>query len=252
MSFWIVAPENRMAREHDQDKARAHDVALPLVLRDGSEFAIRDVIKGADLTSGHFSRLFRNRMGFVRDVREALLSERNRVALDPFRTAGRSAVEAVKEAISGYLAWNEAEESKAKVLQFIQRTEPASPMNPAIGVASPEVDTLTAWAEPHIAKNEIQNLPGAVLRAIIFGPAEQLVSDWLDRRLDRNPTAFVDMLGEAAWSALALKSKPAAPKPRKQSPCPQAVKPEDPIDNTLLSGSEFPEIRRKRSTRLKQ
>ncbi|RMF17424.1 MAG: TetR/AcrR family transcriptional regulator [Gammaproteobacteria bacterium] len=58
------------------------------------------------------------------------------------------------------------------------------------------------WLQPHMEAGRIRKLPFAVFHALVNGPAQDLVRNWLGGRLKGRPSDWSEVLADAAWRSV--------------------------------------------------
>jgi AcrR family transcriptional regulator len=122
----------------------------------------------------------------------------------------------VRAAVHHHLAWVEANRDLAWFMYERGRPD----WQPAHGAAVRELNRATAeqvrdWMAPLARAGVIRDLPLTVLAALVNGPAHFVARRWLSGSLTARPTAFADVLADAAWAAIAPhRPRAVAPPPR--------------------------------------
>ena len=212
-------------------KSRILTAAMKAFLDGGFEVPISRIRTDAGLSNGSFFHLFKTRYALVQAVVGEILAERQTARMMAFTAPGAAGEAAVTGAVTAFLRWCETEAGHARLLLILPAGVPDPDHAAAGGAASPreEIEILEAWAGPLIARGEIRPLSGGRLHALIFGPAELAVRQWLQGASAENPLSLAQDLGEAAW--VAIKARPVPPSVRSRRPT--RLEPADQPQNML-------------------
>ena len=199
-------------------KSRILAAAVAAFLDSGFEVPLSRIWTKAGLSNGSFFHVFKTRRALIEAVVSMILAERQAARMAVFMVPGTMGEATVTCAVTACLRWCETEAAHARVLLILPTAVPGPGHGTVDGPASPrgEIDILEAWAGPLIGRREIRPLSGARLHALIFGPAELAVRQWLQGASAENPLSLAQDLGEAAWAA--IKARPVPPSVRSRRP----------------------------------
>ena len=201
-----------------ETKFRVLTAAVAAFLDSGFEVPLSRIWTDAGLSNGSFFYLFKTRRALIEAVVSMILAERQAVRMAAFTIPGATGEAAVTGAVTACLRWCETETAHARVLLILPTTVPGPGHGTVDGPDGlrEEIDILEAWARRLIARGEIRPLSGARLHALIFGPAELAVRQWLQEASAEIPLSLAQDLGEAAWAA--IKARPVPPSVRSRRP----------------------------------
>jgi AcrR family transcriptional regulator len=132
----------------------------------------------------------------------------------------RAARAAVKAVVHHHLNWVETNRALARFMYERGRPD----WQPAHGDAVRKLNRAALrhvheWMTPLVRAGVIRDLPLTVLSAFINGPAHFIARRWLSGLITTRPTSFSELLGEAAWAAIAAhKPRPSRRLPLEASP----------------------------------
>ena len=187
----------------DDIRRRILRAAETAFLEHGRDAAIRDIFTRAGVSSGSCYHLFRTKHALTEALAEAILAGRHERVLAAIAAPGAVGQAAMTAAVAAYLRWAAEEPGQVRLLSLL----PSSGPSPADGGAADrgiqrEIGTVAIWAAPSIESGAIEALPAAVLHALIFGPAGQMIRGGPGDASAGNLLAIAPLLAAAAWNAI--------------------------------------------------
>jgi len=114
----------------------------------------------------------------------------------------------VKALVRLHLEWTEEDPGRAKLVGRYR----------APVMAGPGKDRLTAsnrayfeeskrWLNESVESGRMPSVSFNILHALVFAPTQELCKHWLGGRLGKDPTAYAESMGEAAWAGILAAGK---------------------------------------------
>ena len=121
--------------------------------------------------------------------------------------------EGVQSLIGGYLKWANEKRHIAQLIAKLLPQMREAAMSRIAGKAAAVDGAIAACARQWIKSGIPRDVPPRMISALVLGPTQALVLDWLRGMSDVDPSAYEDALVEAACAALSAWAtvKPSAP-----------------------------------------
>ena len=195
---------SRRTKETEARRARVLSVVADLQRKGGSEaVTLARVSKAARVSTGSIYHQFGDKDGLLDAAFESLIVEYRAHVLARVAGEGSTARRYVTALVSAHLAWVFDHPDEARTLFRTRRVlsgDRAQAARRATGAFASEVlGGLRKVARP----GEVMVLPNAYASAVVLGPAQEIVRQWLGGRLpDLDPAEAIRTLSEAAWRAV--------------------------------------------------
>ena len=195
---------SRRTKETEGRRARVLNVVIDLQRKGGSEaITLARVSKAARVSTGSIYHQFGDKDGLLDAAFESLILDYRAYVLDRVTSEGNTARRYVSALVSAHLAWVFDHPDEARTLFRTRRAlsgERAQAARRATGAFAAEV---LGGLRKVARSGEVVALPSAYAAAVVLGPAQEIVRQWLGGRLpDLDPAEAIRALSEAAWRAV--------------------------------------------------
>jgi len=195
---------SRRTKETEARRARVLVVVADLQRKGGSEaVTLARVSKAARVSTGSIYHQFGDKDGLLDAAFESLILEYRAYVLERVTSEGSTARRYVTALVSAHLAWVFDHPDEARTLFRTRRAlsgERARAARRATGAFASEV---LGGLRKVARRGEVVVLPNAYASAVVLGPAQEIVRQWLGGRLpDLDPAEAIRTLSEAAWRAV--------------------------------------------------
>lgn len=167
----------------------------------GYDAPLNEILAHASVSNGSFFHLFKTKAELVDELIAEILGGRHKRVRAAFETHTKNGQAALRAVIEAHLRWAEDEPGLASLLVRL----PSSPIlqRPATdAITHQEVEVVERWAVPLMKGRAVRELPAAVLHALIVGPADQLIRNWLAGAFEESPVTMAAILTAAVWSGI--------------------------------------------------
>ncbi|MBX2796038.1 MAG: TetR/AcrR family transcriptional regulator [Myxococcales bacterium] len=192
------------ALDSDPRRAQILGAVLEVCLAEGPDaLTIAKVRQRCGASVGSIYHHFGDKQGMLLALYVAAISEFHEAflgALEPEDSA-----EGMARAIPrAHVGWVVQHPDRARFLHMARRAELVRGDEPALKDQNRTfLRAVFARMEPLVQGGSLRSLPRDVLMAVMVGPADHFVRQWLAGRTTTPPERAIETLGEAAWRVLA-------------------------------------------------
>lgn len=109
----------------------------------------------------------------------------------------------VKQLVRLHLSWTEEDPERAKLVARHRNAVMAGPGRDRLTESNAAYfGESKRWMEESVEAGAMPPVSFNVLHALVFAPTQELAKLWLGGRLRKDPTAYAEQMGEAAWAGV--------------------------------------------------
>lgn len=196
-----------MAGRPSIDRTRIWQAAADAFLEHGPATELHHVQAAAKIGRSTLHRIFVRRQTLVEELLSQCLSERQELLADVLGPTGETPEATIAQTIGKLVGATMDPPHRGRLLSILEVTAWANgwARSQLVGHRDAEIAAVEAWAQPFIRTREMQELPGAVLHAVIFGPTSALLHhavEALPRATDIQD--HQKALARAAWASVRM------------------------------------------------
>ncbi|MBN8867597.1 MAG: hypothetical protein J0H98_08580 [Solirubrobacterales bacterium] len=144
----------------------------------------------------------------VDEVVEALEAYQRRT-IDLYRENADDPEACVKGLVRLHLEWTEEDPDRARLVARHRNAVMAGPGRERLSASNAAYFEQTrAWMKRQAEAGAMPRISFNVMHALVFAPTQELAKHWLGGRLGKEPSAYVEPMGAAAWAGILAAGKP--------------------------------------------